>query len=412
MCDIKFFEMDLSLVLEETEVHVKKLFDQQGNEQLLYHNLAHTQEVVKAAKQIADHYQLNEQDYFAVVAAAWFHDTGYLYGITKGHEEKGAELAAAYLAEKGCDGQLIGQVKSCIIATKLPQNPQSLPEQIVCDADLFHLGTEIYREKSKLLRQEMELLSGTKQSGAEWRTGTIRFLQSHHYHTTYAQVLLNATKQDTIEELEKKEKKKEKEKAKKDIEEKPAVVAKEEKQPKTDLPTRGIETMFRLTSSNHLELSAMADSKANIMISVNSIIISVLLSVMLRRLEDYPNLKLPTIIFLAVNVATIIFAILATRPKVTSGMFTREDIEKKRANLLFFGNFYKMQLDEYEWGMKEIMKDKEFLYTNMIRDIYYLGAVLGRKYKLLRISYNIFMYGMVISVLAFAAAVIFFPVNN
>jgi Family of unknown function (DUF5706) len=71
-----------------------------------------------------------------------------------------------------------------------------------------------------------------------------------------------------------------------------------------------------------------------------------------------------------------------------------------------------MKLDEYEWGMKEIMKDKEFLYTNMIRDIYYLGAVLGHKYKLLRISYNIFMYGMIISVLAFAAAVIFFPVNN
>jgi predicted metal-dependent HD superfamily phosphohydrolase len=402
--------MELSLVLRDTELHVKGLFDSGEHEQLLYHNLAHTQEVVKAAKQIADHYQLKEQDYFTVVAAAWFHDAGYLYGVTKGHEEKGAELAAAYLADKGCDAPVIEQVQACIRATKLPQKPATQLEQIVCDADLFHLGSESYKEKSKLLRQEMELLSGVKQSGAEWRTDTIQFLQSHHYHTTYAQVLLNATKQDTIEQLEKKQKKRENDK--KEPEAKPALATKEEKPPKSDLPTRGIETMFRLTSSNHLELSAMADSKANIMISVNSIIISVLLSVMLRRLEDYPNLKLPTVIFLTVNVATIIFAILATRPKVTSGVFTREDIEKKRANLLFFGNFYKMKLDEYEWGMKEIMKDKEFLYTNMIRDIYYLGAVLGHKYKLLRISYNIFMYGMIISVLAFAAAVIFFPVNN
>jgi predicted metal-dependent HD superfamily phosphohydrolase len=410
--------MELSLVLHDTELHVKGLFEQEGHDKLLYHNLAHTQEVVKAAKQIADYYQLNGQDYFTVSAAAWFHDTGYLYGVTKGHEEKGAELAAAYLTGKGCDGKVIEQVQACIKATRLPQSPAGLLEQIVCDADLFHLGTESYSEKSKLLRQEIELLSGEKQSGSQWRTGTINFLQSHHYHTTYAQVLLNSTKLQTIEQLEKKEKKKEKDREKKKesdlqaLADNPATAVKEEKPPKADLPTRGIETMFRLTSSNHLELSAMADSKANIMISVNSIIISVLLSVMLRRLEDYPNLKLPTVIFLAVNVATIIFAILATRPKVTSGIFTREDIENKRANLLFFGNFHKMKLEEYEWGMKEIMKDKEFLYTNMIRDIYFLGAVLGRKYKLLRISYNIFMYGMVISVLAFAAAVIFFPVNN
>jgi predicted metal-dependent HD superfamily phosphohydrolase len=407
--------MELLPVLENIESHVKGLFESKNDERFLYHNLSHTQEVVAAAKQIADHYHLNEQDYFTVVAAAWFHDTGYLYGIVKGHEEKGAEMAGAYLGEKGVAADIVNQVKACINATKLPQQPVSQLEQIVCDADLFHLGTEAYKEKSKLLRQEMELLSGQKHSGGEWRIGTIEFLRSHHYHTTYAQVLLNATKQDTIDRLEKKEKKqeakKESERQEKEIT-KTAAPAKEDKPPKTDLPTRGIETMFRLTSTNHLELSAMADSKANIMISVNSIIISVLLGVMLRRLEDFPNLKIPTVIFLTVNVATIIFAILATRPKVTSGVFSREDIEKKRANLLFFGNFYKMKLEEYEWGMKEIMKDKEFLYTNMIRDIYYLGAVLGRKYKLLRISYNIFMYGVIIAVLAFAAAVIFFPVNN
>jgi hypothetical protein len=155
----------------------------------------------------------------------------------------------------------------------------------------------------------------------------------------------------------------------------------------------------------------MADSKAHIMISVNSIIISVILSVLVRRLEDYPNMVIPSIIFLTTAVLTVIFSVLATRPNVTSGIFTKADIEKKNANLLFFGNFYKMHLEEYEWGMKQMMTDADFLYSSLTKDVYHLGVVLGHKYKLLRISYNIFMFGLIISVLAFLIAAIFFPVK-
>jgi len=104
------------------------------------------------------------------------------------------------------------------------------------------------------------------------------------------------------------------------------------------------------------------------------------------------------------SVVTIIFAILSTRPKVTSGVFTREDIENKKINLLFFGNFYKMPLEEYDWAMNEMMKDRDYLYSNMIKDLYYLGLVLQRKYNLLRIAYNFFMIGIIITVVAFVIA--------
>ena len=169
--------------------------------------------------------------------------------------------------------------------------------------------------------------------------------------------------------------------------------------------------MFRTTSTNHIRLSSMADSKANIMISVNAIIISVLLSVLLRKLEDYPNFILPAIIFLATSVTTIVFSVLATRPNVTSGRFTDLDIRSKKANLLFFGNFHQMSYQEYEDGMETIMQNGEYLYSNMIHDIYNLGVVLGRKYRLLRIAYNTFMYGIVASVLAFIIPAVFFPVK-
>ncbi len=131
--------------------------------------------------------------------------------------------------------------------------------------------------------------------------------------------------------------------------------------------------MLRLTSENHMRLSEMADNKANILISVNAIIISVILSVLIRKIEVDKHLAIPTFIFLATALTTIVISILATRPKITNGNFTREDILNRKTNLLFFGNFFKSELEEYKWGMSTMMKDPEYLYGTLVDDIYYLG---------------------------------------
>ncbi len=194
----------------------------------------------------------------------------------------------------------------------------------------------------------------------------------------------------------------------KELEEQVSKLKQKVKKAKELTPTRGIETMFRLTSKNHMELSAMADNKANIMISINSIILSVMVSVLIRKLEEYPHMTIPAILLTLVCLTTIVFAILATRPNVTKGKFERLDITNKEANLLFFGNFHRMRLKDYKWGMLEMLKDADYLYSSMIKDIYFLGAVLGKKYRMLRMSYTIFMYGFVISILGFIIAELFF----
>ena len=148
----------------------------------------------------------------------------------------------------------------------------------------------------------------------------------------------------------------------------------------------------------------MADDKAHIMISVNSIILSVIVGFLGKEIDNNYNLIYPTIAIVATGVLTIVFSILATRPNVTSGKFTREDIQNKKTNLLFFGNFFRMSLPDYDWAMQEMINDKQYLYNSMIKDSYFLGVVLAKKYKYLRISYNIFMYGIIISMIAFAIA--------
>jgi hypothetical protein len=131
---------------------------------------------------------------------------------------------------------------------------------------------------------------------------------------------------------------------------------------------------------------------------------------LLRKLQEAPYLTIPSIIFLVVAVCTIVIAILATRPKLSSGTFNAQDVIDKKTNLLFFGNFYRASLEQYDTAMRKMMKDPDYLYGSLIKDIYMLAAVLGRKYKLIRIAYYIFMVGIVVSVAAFAIAILFF--NN
>ncbi len=164
----------------------------------------------------------------------------------------------------------------------------------------------------------------------------------------------------------------------------------------------GIQTMLRVTSSNHIKLSEIADKKANILISVNAIIVSVMVSVMLPHLKEADYLTIPSMIFLAVAVCTIIVAIIAVRPVVNRGTFKLEDIENKKINLLFFGNFHKVPLQKYESAMRIMMRDPDFLYRSMVKDIYFIGVVQGKKYRLLRLAYNIFMIGLIVSILAFS----------
>jgi predicted metal-dependent HD superfamily phosphohydrolase len=401
-------------ILDQVKTNVENTFHSHLNTSLVYHNLSHTEHVVKHAVELANHYQLSDSDFFIVMAASWFHDVGYLQSW-ESHEAKGAESAADFLRGLGVEQKVIDAVKGCILATRMPQNPQNLLQQIVCDSDLYHLGSADFKDRNRLMRKETENHLGKKIDKDMWRLGTIKLLETHHYHTDYCINKLSVKKQKNLEALKAKVQEDladaqyspvlrtaEPEKGPKREKE-----VKEEKKQKSTRPERGIETMFRITSNNHQRLSDMADNKAHIMISTNSIILSVILSILLRRLEDNPQLIIPTFILLVVCVVTMVFSILATRPAVPPGRFTQQDIENKSTNLLFFGNFYRMGLPEYNAGIEKMMDDRDFLYGSLIKDIYAQGVVLGRKYRHLRVAYNVFMFGIVAAVLAFVIAIFF-----
>ena len=176
---------------------------------------------------------------------------------------------------------------------------------------------------------------------------------------------------------------------------------KKKKDKKKDLgigTSRGIETMFRTSYRVHQDLVGIADAKANIMISVNGLIISIILAAVSPRIGGLPLLVLPTSILLIGCVIALVYAVLAARPRVSNVPITLEKIERNEANILFFGHFVKLSESDYAQGMRDLMESQDLLYFNMVRDLYGLGQVLDKKFRLLRVSYTVFMFALVLGV--------------
>ncbi len=366
-----------------------------------YHDYNHSLKVVNAVKEIITAENINDNDAELLILSAWFHDIGYINGC-QNHETTSAKIAEDFLLKQNFSIDKINIIKQLIEATRFDVEPQNYLEQVIKDADFNHFADENYIAYSELLRNEFATCNNMEFSDLEWHKKNFEILSlKHRYYTEYAKKYWQPKKENNIIDTLKKIRKIEDENNSSTKE-----FLKKKKLEKVDKPERGIDTMFRVTLSNHTRLSDIADSKANILLSVNAIIISIILTAIIPKLDSPNNqhLIIPTFILLIASVATIIFAILSTKPKITSGSFTKEDIDQKKVNLLFFGNFYKVKEEEYVWAINEMMKDGDYLYNTMIKDLYYLGLVLNKKYRLLRITYTIFMIGLVVSVFAFILA--------
>ncbi len=408
---------DYAILLKETELFVKEYFQTNMPDKYVFHDLEHTLQTVAASKVIGEGFELSEQDLGDVQLAMLFHDTGYATGPEE-HEERSCEIAQKHL-ENRVTTESLNTIYGCIRATKVPQSPNNLLEKICCDADLSHLGMDIYWDRTGKLRQEFIIARQNIMTEQAWVEFEISFLLRHEYHTEVAREMFNKRKAKHIQQLIKQKRRLYPDKAPTvsdlailDEKEKVGSVRNTLRETEDELRVarlgRGVETMYRTTYRTHTNLSTMADSKANLMLSVSALVISIIVSNLLPKIlhdgKVDARMAIPTIILTITCLISMVYATLSTRPKVTEGKVTKEAIRQRKANLLFFGNFHSMTLEEFQWGVNEMLKDPEFLYSSMSRDLYFLGIVLAKKYRYLSYCYNVFMYGLIISVLAFVVS--------
>ncbi|MCH7965202.1 MAG: HD domain-containing protein [Bacteroidetes bacterium] len=398
-------------IINKAHQYVQKLFNEHAPPENVYHNLSHTTEVVSAVKEIAAAEGVGDDDLELLLIAAWFHDSGYVK-TCEGHEDVSVGYVKEFLQSINYPEDKIKKIESLIAITKMPQSPNNHLEEILCDADLHHIGLKGFEEKGDLLRLEREKRDDKVCTDQEWLEISLEFLNQHPFYTSYAKEKFGIQKNINFIKIEKQLKKLKKKNKDSRLRETKLELDKQKVETKKKLEKeggRGVETMFRNIMRTHVSFSSMADNKANIMITVNTLVLTIIVSIMVRKLDTNPQLIIPTALLTVTSLVALIYAILVTRPKVTSGTFTKDDIHNKKANLLFFGNFYNMDLGDFSWGMKEMMNNKEYLYDTMIEDFYFLGQVLGKKYKQLRYCYTFFMYGIIISIIAFAIAFIMYP---
>ncbi|MEM9929513.1 MAG: Pycsar system effector family protein [Bacteroidota bacterium] len=386
----------MTSIVGQAEQYVKQLFQEKLTPDHYYHNLPHTQMVVDATRLLASRHELSIAEREALELAAWFHDTGFTETY-EDHEEAGVLIAKAWLEVIEYEPAAIEMVCRLIQATQMGHEPTDLLEKILRDADLSNVGRADYLAMLSGLRHEWEVFREEEHGNREWYKLNYAFVSNHRYNTTAAAEIYGTQHQQNVATLKKLASKKKKKKKKKN-----------QKSEKVDTRTgntiatnRSAQMMFKTALRNHMDLSNLADNKANIMLSVNALIVTIAVPMAAGYVNSNPKLMIPVIILLLTCLCSMIFATLATRPIPMTGLTTQEDIHQGRSNLFFFGNFYRMSIKEYDEGMDEVIKKDGNLESAIKRDLYFLGRSLGNKYNQLRVCYNLFMVGVVLSVILF-----------
>ena len=164
---------------------------------------------------------------------------------------------------------------------------------------------------------------------------------------------------------------------------------------------RAADSMFRSAYRVQMDLTALADNKANMMISINGIVMSIIIASVAPKLDSNPWLLLPTVVLLIGNMVSMVFAVMAARPRVKSPALNPPIPQKPGGNLLFFGTFANMREDDFVAAMSHLMEERMPVYETMMRNIYGIGTVLFRKFLLLQYAYTSFMVALVLGVSSF-----------
>ncbi len=390
-------------LVDLSSAEVQRKFAAADCTSLYYHNLEHTKQVVKAAELIGNVTGFTEEEVEDLHIAAWWHDAGMLECPGKGHEEQGADDARAFLRENMVPEHRIERIASLILATQVAYTPATPLERAMRDADLSNLGRPEYLERLENLRREWQMRPDSKRDlsdDVEWYEENIAFVAGHQYLTPAANKLYGEQKQVNLDRLHEKLKKIQKKIRKK--------AKKASGSDKTAIQSeKSAQMMLKTTLRNNIDLTSIADGKANIMLSISAMIISLGMPLLAAYIPQFTYLVIPAGVLLITCVLTIVYATLATRPIKTSGVTPLASLDSGKTNLFFFGNYYKMKMADYKEAMKEVLSNQEILDNSVMNDMYWLGVALGQKFNRLRICYGIFLVGMVLSVIAFVLSFYF-----
>jgi predicted metal-dependent HD superfamily phosphohydrolase len=383
-------------LLRAASEHVFTLFrDAKPENPLVYHGFRRTRELVDACKEIAKGTKLDDEDYETIMLAAWFYDAGYATGLD-GKREKSVETLREFLDAQGQPEAVCDAVKACLsnVGNGVPAQGGTLREDVLHDATLAPLAAKSYVEDSELLRLELERRKGKLYSDVDWTQQCISFFESHPFRTRYAQLEYNARRAANLVRLHKL--------LRRQVEEAAEERAEQAKASKSVGKT--VESIFYYLTKLQVGLVSLADRRTSTMIHVNAIMISIVVGLLLRRIDSDRYLLVPTLCLLTVNLVVIFFSIYSMRG--TRSTLAAEEARTHEANLLAFTNDTAVSLQEYSGRMNHLALDVPGLQKTMIEQMYFVRKMLLARQRSMRLTYDIFIVGLALSLVVFAVALV------
>ena len=186
---------------KEVEQHIVGILKRDLPNNLYYHGLHHTMDVLRSAELIGKQEKLSEEEMLLLKVAVLYHDAGFIK-VYRNHEEVACEMAKVDLPGFGFNEKEVEIICGMIRATKIPQNPKNKLEYIIADADLEYLGTDDFERIGKTLFEEIKIYLDVE-SERQWNIIQMNFLKGHSYHTNFCKKHREAEKQKHLKEIEK-----------------------------------------------------------------------------------------------------------------------------------------------------------------------------------------------------------------
>jgi Family of unknown function (DUF5706) len=268
---------------------------------------------------------------------------------------------------------------------------------VLHDALLVPTATKGYLSEMEQIRLEGERGGAEPKSDVDWTRSCIEFLEGHPFRTRYAQLEYHERRASNLVALHKL--------LRRQIEEATKQVADQAKASKG--LSRTVEDIFDSLSRNGIRIYAIADRRTATMIHANAIMISLIVGLLLRHVETHRELMVPTLVLLAVNLTTIIVSIYSMRAGRKGVLrLLGADAAAYGRNLLSFFNLAEFSLEEYVAGMERLAGDPAALKRAWLEELYFQRKLLIMRRRMLAISYDVFIFGLGIALLAFAVALI------
>ncbi len=366
--------------------HVKRLLNDDISPDYVFFSWNNTKRNILVLDSFVENIETSEDQYLIAKTAFFFLYTGRTINYSE-LQENSKIIAKDFLRSEGYPEAFIAEVLNCIDGYHFNQKWDNQATALVQDITHRYIGKKNFLPYLQDLWNEKNMLRNTKTSLKNFLENKYVEINQHEFQTEYAKNKYEDRKIKNVEKLQQE-------------------IQSVRKSNSLNRNKRAM-TMFRTAMRNQIDLVNIADKKAGIMISINSVLLTLMIPILGSNALDVSKFIIPSIILIITCGVAVILATLATRPQLTWGNLNNDEISKGEKSLWYFGNFFRMDKEKYKEAIKEVIVKDITFENSVISDIYDVGHILGVKYMRLRWCYMAFAIGIGLTIISFGVSFAF-----